>query len=765
MARMPSQREVFMDEDDARRVLLAQAVESAGDGILVPPDERERIDRAAREEALREAGARQARPERLLRLRADRVIGAVAVRDPGLAALAEPSPWPVRAAWLVPLAAFVAGAASDWAGDPHRVNLLSLPLVGLLAWNLVVYLLLLAGLLRRGPARRPLLAGLGAWTDGEHALRRRGGSATARARMLFHKAWLQATRRAEWARWARVLHLSAAGWALGWLGSLVLRGMVVEYRVGWESTFLGPTEVHALLSAMRGPAGWLGLFPPLGVQEVAALHFSAGGGVAAGGRPWVLMVAVLLLTVVVIPRLVLAAVARVQESFGRRRAVLDLDDAYFKRILTLLDTQRLRVEVVATSAEALAWFRRRFAADPQAWPVLGVSSQGDELRLDLDNAGGAGSTGAIAPASAAAPGGVRALWAQWRRLPPPADEVPPVAALCVLGEGPDARQFVDRALKSLAHGRPLLVVTGDDAPWPAAPGLRVLRASEVAACWVQQPRFFRALADSLPTQAAQAVERIARARAQQDALRLQQAMQAAALHLMESARQQEELHGLPSGVERLLPAVRDSVAQARQQAMDGILARVRASDGRYLDRLQHLYGLDADEMAQAGRQVEGSFRVAAPVHAQQAGVAGLATGAALGAGVDLATGGLTLGAAAALGALLGGGAAYVGALWKNRSTPGGATVVQLSDAMLVALAQASLLQYLAVVHAPAPAQHAWAGWVDEALQARASLLLPFWSQSRTQPDVHRLSQPLGHVLETCARQVLARAHPGSELSS
>ena len=48
--------------------------------------------------------------------------------------------------------------------------------------------------------------------------------------------------------------------------------------------------------------------------------------------------------------------------------------------------------------------------------------------------------------------------------------------------------------------------------------------------------------------------------------------------------------------------------------------------------------------------------------------AGAATGAAMGAGIDMITGGLTLGAATALGAMIGGGAAYAAALWKNRGS-------------------------------------------------------------------------------------------------
>ncbi|MBE7942538.1 MULTISPECIES: DUF3482 domain-containing protein [Ramlibacter] len=751
---MPQFPTAPLDEDDARRVLLARAVESASDGALLPAAERSRIDRNARDELLREAAGRPVDPRRLLRLRADQVIAAVGVREPGLVALLAPSPWPGRIAWLLPLLALVLGAASDWVGDPHRVNLLSIPLAGLLAWNLVVYGVLLASLLRGKGRHSPWLAGLAGWTDGERALRR-GGPARLQARLLFQRDWLKASRAAETARWTRVLHLCAACWALGWLASLAVRGLVVEYRVGWESTFLGPAQVHAVLAALRGPAAWLQALPPLSMEEVAALHFGAGGGTATGGRAWVLMVAVLLAAVVVLPRLLLAAVAAVSQARARRRPGVSLDDPYFARILSLLDTGRVALAVLETRDEDLDWLRRRFAQDARAWPLLGSSDQGDELRLLLG----------APPAPAAVPARGSAWW-PWRGpvAAPASAAAQAQGALCVVRSPQALAQARDAA--QAAGGLPLLALWRGEVPGPASqPGCTVLREDEAGACWVQRTRLHQALAGLLPTPQAEAVRRVGEALAASDAQRLQQAMHAAALYLLSAARQQEELHGLASGASRLLPGPRREAAQAQERAMDGILGRVREAGQRYLDRLRELHAVPEGEMALAEQQLEARFQVDSPVHAPQAGMAGAATGAAVGATVDLAAGGLTLGAAAALGALVGGGAAYVGALWKNRATPGGGTLVQLSEDMLQALAEAALMQYLAVVHAPAATDLAWPGWVTQALAQRRPQMAPFWAQARTQPDAHRLAQPLGHVLEGAMRELLARAWPEGILSS
>src|SRR5438132_13231048 len=137
-------------------------------------------------------------------------------------------------------------------------------------------------------------------------------------------------------------------------------------------------------------------------------------------------------------------------------------------------------------------------------------------------------------------------------------------------------------------------------------------------------------------------------------------------------------------------------------------------------------------------------------------MAGAATGAAMGASVDLLAGGLTLGAAAALGALVGGGAAYIAAAWRNRASPSGTTIVQLSDAMLEALAQAALLRYVAIVHwarGDAEVDARWKAEVALRVQAERPILAGYWSAARTQP-ADRLVQPLAQELERMARAVL-----------
>src|SRR3569832_682984 len=113
-----------MDEAAARRVLLARAIETTDeDGRLLAPAARDHVDVRARQDALREdAGASPMPAEEFVHLRAQRVLGAVGVHHPGIIQLQKTDAWQAGLEWLVPIAALIAGVASDAIGNPHRVD-------------------------------------------------------------------------------------------------------------------------------------------------------------------------------------------------------------------------------------------------------------------------------------------------------------------------------------------------------------------------------------------------------------------------------------------------------------------------------------------------------------------------------------------------------------------------------------------------------------------------------------------------------------------
>jgi hypothetical protein len=224
-----------MTEDDARRVLLLRAFESPP-GDAGWHDE----DRAwATRQAIAAVGDGAA-PERFVATRATLALTRLLPRAPEAAQL----------------------------GPPQRVNLLAPAVWAVVLWNLFVYATALLpqpklGLLARGLASRL-------------------GRMASRPRL--QADWLHAAAPLLARRAALLMHSAAAGLALGLIGGLYLRGLVMDYRAGWQSTFLDAASVQAGLSFALAPASWL---TGVAVPVVAPLQLAPGTAAAASAAPWI----------------------------------------------------------------------------------------------------------------------------------------------------------------------------------------------------------------------------------------------------------------------------------------------------------------------------------------------------------------------------------------------------------------------------------------------------------------------------------------------
>lgn len=336
-----------LTEPELRTVLLAQSLEQMD--AVSPPERDAALHQAV--SAARQRGVVRVGVADIVRERARALAERAAARDPALAALAAPS---ARLRWLargLPLAALLLGLAADRVANAHRVDLLSPPLLLVLAWNLAMYALLAWRALRRKPAHGdvqelPLL--VRRWARSAPA--RRG--LAARVAADFHARWFAATAAPFAQRLARVLHLCAAAWGAGIALSLLARGLVVRYQFGWESTFLDADQVHAIVSVLFWPLTALLGLAPFTLQEIVATQNFAGEG-AAGSR-WVWMYVGLLLLLVVLPRLLLAAWARWREARGMRDLRLDLRDRAFDALRAALPGDVVVGVLGATPAQAAA---------------------------------------------------------------------------------------------------------------------------------------------------------------------------------------------------------------------------------------------------------------------------------------------------------------------------------------------------------------------------------------------------------------------------
>ncbi len=350
-----------LSEAAARRVLMLQAFETAGaDSPLWTPEDRAWATRLARE-----TGATASAPAQALDQRARHALERLGPRDANVTRRLGLRMW--RTAW-VPLVlglAFVAGMAVDAIGGTQRINLLAPPVWAVILWNLVVYL----GLLLPRPA---LPRGLRALL----ARRLVGGTGGSTPLRAYGAAWGQASLPLAAARAAVLLHVAAAALAAGLVAGLYVRGLVLDYRAGWESTFLDPAAVRAGLAALLSPASAVTGIAVPDVAGIEALRVGAGQPATASAAHWIHLYAAMLGLFVIAPRLVLAAIAGSRAAWRARHIALPLQDPYFQRLLRELQDATAQVQVLPHGA----------APSPQTTLALRewlAAACGDSLQLRL----------------------------------------------------------------------------------------------------------------------------------------------------------------------------------------------------------------------------------------------------------------------------------------------------------------------------------------------------------------------------------------------
>src|SRR5262245_34620492 len=335
-----------MNESAAREAVLVRAVETTDAGRAVWSND----DRAWATRATAEITGGDAVPDAYIARRASLAVERLQSRHPAFGRALRAVTWRPWIAPVLALAAFALGVAADQIGPTHRVNVLAFPLLGLLLWNVAVYVLIAVrgvwGLLSpRGRALGPLartLARLGRAVPGEPGV---PDAAVSTVLGVFFTEWARASAPLVAARIGRSLHDAAFALALGAIAGMYVRGLVLEYRAGWESTFIGAETVHSLLALVLGPASALTGIPVADVPRLEAMQFGAGGA-GENAAPWIHLYAATIAIAVLLPRLLLALGTWLAERQLAARFPLALDDPYFARLTRQVGREPARVRVV-----------------------------------------------------------------------------------------------------------------------------------------------------------------------------------------------------------------------------------------------------------------------------------------------------------------------------------------------------------------------------------------------------------------------------------
>jgi len=207
---------------------------------------------------------------------------------------------------LVWVAAFLAGWWLAALGQEQEINLLALPLIGILAWNIAVMAWSL--ITSFGKPHEPVW--LSRMLDRWVATPDPDASSDAllsAARVKFrHLSWSPSLQRlaCQLHAW---LHIGAAMLALGSLFGMYVHGWSKEYRAVWESTLLDEKSAETFLGALFTPASKVtGITIPL--DRLPAMHRHAGRPADTPGEalPWIHLYAATLGLLVITPRLLLA---------------------------------------------------------------------------------------------------------------------------------------------------------------------------------------------------------------------------------------------------------------------------------------------------------------------------------------------------------------------------------------------------------------------------------------------------------------------------
>ena len=305
----------------ARDVLLVRAYETASaDSPLWTAEDRAWATRVAAD-----ACGADATPERFLAERARHALQRLQPRDPQL------ERWRGRRTrgdgWMVLVTAgtLAAGALIDQIGASQHINLLAPWVWALVAWNLLVYVLAVWQALRPvatpGWPRRAVQALWSVRAPKSPALRR------------YVHDWAEHAEPQHLARSVALLHLAAASLAAGLLAGMYLRGLVLDYRAGWQSTFLDAEAVHALLRTLLAPASAVtGLAVP-DAATLAAMRVGPDAPPQAPAAAWLHLFAATLGMTVIVPRLLLAGAAAWRAHRLSLRWTLELGTPYFQQLL------------------------------------------------------------------------------------------------------------------------------------------------------------------------------------------------------------------------------------------------------------------------------------------------------------------------------------------------------------------------------------------------------------------------------------------------
>ncbi len=293
-----------------RKVLLIQAIEETDRrGEALPLAERIEATRAVIGKNPPDLQTQAEAPlssatEWFLVRRAEALLRLLRERSPGIDHVLAIAGGAISFDRSLLLLAFALGVLLSFLDGRYGINILAPPLVGLVIWNALVYVFMLA----RGSAS-PWLTGLySRWARGHlqrllnHSTRFNAPLAPGLRR--FAGDWWEVAQPLFAARGRRLLHLCAMLVALGLAVGYYFRAHVLFSHAGWaDGNLLGPATAHAVLTLLYGPAALLAGIALPTTAGIAELRWTVGSHGGGDATAWVHLIAWTAFLYIMLPRL------------------------------------------------------------------------------------------------------------------------------------------------------------------------------------------------------------------------------------------------------------------------------------------------------------------------------------------------------------------------------------------------------------------------------------------------------------------------------
>jgi hypothetical protein len=349
-------------------LLLVHAIEQtdpAGDAVSL--DDRVQASReAAGGRSLSAANNAPAQingdTERFLVRRAEALLARLRVRSPGVDHVLVAAGGASGLDRTILLLGFVLGVALAFA-DGDRIDIFAYPLIGLLLWNLIVYVILVvrafhsprqSSLAADAAAGRPTVAiprdgFFRRWLARLYANRVHAridalithsigfNAPLAPGLRRFAVDWCELGRPVFRERGRRLLHLAAILAAAGLMAGYDFRGWILRQAAGWSTTVFGPSSAHTALVTLYGVASRVSGVRIPSAQDLLALAWTShttGGGPAG---QWLYLIDWTALLFIVLPRLIAVVVTTL--ALWRRSLTLQTPASFSGYLAAVLRSQ------------------------------------------------------------------------------------------------------------------------------------------------------------------------------------------------------------------------------------------------------------------------------------------------------------------------------------------------------------------------------------------------------------------------------------------